>query len=64
MDCGGLTTPGSVQRLLVKDINALQLSDDLQPLQTSSLLEISGDGASLGSDGDEVGFGLDLCGES
>lgn len=45
----------------VEDVDALHLTQDLETLQTGSLLEIGGDGAGLGARTEEVLLALDLC---
>jgi hypothetical protein len=55
------TLAGSIKRLLVEQVNAPHLSEQLQSLQTGSLLEIAGDLTRLATGGEEVIFGLHLC---
>lgn len=55
------TLAGGVQRLHVEDINALNLAENLQTLETGGLLEIGRDGTGGGTRGKKVGLRLDLC---
>lgn len=62
--CAGgchLTGAAGIQRPHVEDVNPLHLAQDLDTLETSGLLEIGGDGAGLGTLGEEVILILDLC---
>lgn len=55
------TLPASIKRAHVEDINTLHLSKNFETLKTSSLLEIGGHGTRLGTLGEKVGLGSDLC---
>ena len=55
------TFAGGIQRLHVEDVDALHLTQDLQSLETSRLLEIRGYGAGRGSGAEEIVRLLDLC---
>jgi hypothetical protein len=59
-DAAQRTFAGRVQWPHVEDINALHLSQDLQPLETGGLLEVGGDGTRWSSGADEVLGLLDL----
>jgi hypothetical protein len=59
-DAAQRTFAGRVQWPHVEDINALHLSQDLQPLETGGLLEVGGDGTRWSSGADEVHGLLDL----
>jgi hypothetical protein len=62
--CAGgfyLTGTAGIQRPHVEDINPLHLPQNLNTLETSRLLEIGGDGAGLGTLGEEIILALDLC---
>ena len=54
--------PRGIQGPHVEDVNTLHLAQDLQTLDTSGLLEVSGDGAGLGTGPDKVVDGLDAYG--
>lgn len=54
------TLAGSIQRLQVKDVNALHFTDEFETLETGGLFDIGRDGTGLSTGGDEVFFGLDL----
>lgn len=56
-----LTGTARVERPHVEDVNPLHFPQNLNTLETSGLLEIGGDGAGLGSLGEEVVLILDLC---
>jgi hypothetical protein len=55
------TFAGGIEGLHVEDVNTLHLTQDLQSLETSGLLEIRGHGAGRGAGADEVLWLLDLC---
>ena len=59
--CVFLTGTAGIQRPHVEDINPLHLPQNLKTLETSRLLEIGGDGAGLGTLGEEIILALDLC---
>lgn len=56
-----LTGTAGIQRPHVEDVNPLHFPQNLNTLETSRLLEIGGDGAGLGTLGEEVVSTLDLC---
>lgn len=45
----------------VEDVDTLHLSENLETLETSRLLEVGRDGALLTTGTEEVVLGLDLC---
>ena len=49
-----------VQRAHVEDVHALHLSENLETLETGSLLEIGGDGAGSSAGTEEIFIALDL----
>lgn len=54
------TSTASIQRLHIKDIDAVHLAQDLESLQTSALLEVGRDGARRSSGWEEVRVILNL----
>lgn len=59
--CGLHTETAGVEGPHVEDVDALHLSEDLETLETSRLLGVGGDGTGLGTLGEQVVHGLDLC---
>ena len=61
--CGRIprTLAGGVKGTHVEDVDALHLSDKLETLETGGLDVVGGDGSGLGSRGNQVLLGLDLC---
>jgi hypothetical protein len=55
------TLPGGIKRPHVEDVNALHLSDEFETLEAGGMLNVGRDGTGLGTWGDEVLLGLDLC---
>jgi hypothetical protein len=53
--------PRGIQGPHVEDVNTLHLSQNLQTLDTSGLLEVRRDGAGLGTGPHKVVDGLDIC---
>jgi len=56
------TLPASIKRAHIEDVHTLHLSKNFETLKTGSLLEIGGHGTRLGTLGEKVGLGSDLCG--
>jgi hypothetical protein len=54
------TSTASIQRLHIKDVDAVHLAQDLKSLQTSALLEVGRDGAGRSSGREEVRVVLNL----
>lgn len=50
-----------VERAHVEDVNALHLAENLETLETGSLLEVGGHGTRLSAGADKVLFAVDLC---
>lgn len=61
MKCILHTLATGVQWPHVKNIHALHLAQDLQPLQTRRLLNVGGNCAGRGARREEIGLGRDLC---
>ena len=48
----------------VENVDTIHLAENLETLQTGSLLEIRGDGTGLSTGAEKVLVGLDLCSQS
>ena len=55
------TFSGSIQRLHIKNIDSLHLSQDFKSLETGRLVKVGGDGSGDCTGTDEIGFALDFC---
>ena len=55
------TLSACIERLHVKDVDALHLSEDFETLETGGLVNVGGDGTGLGTSGHKVVLILDLC---
>ena len=53
-----------IQRAHVEDVDALHLTQDLETLETSGLLQIRGDGTGLGAGSEEILLSLDAWKQS
>lgn len=58
LDCA---KAAGVEGAHVEDVDALHLTEDLETLKTSGLLEVGGNGAGLGTGAEKVVLALDLC---
>lgn len=52
---------GGIEGAHVEDVDALHLTEDLETLETGSLLEVGRDGAGLGTRTEKVVLGANLC---
>lgn len=50
-----------IERPHVEDVDTLHLSENLETLETSGLLEVGGNGTGLGTRAEKVVIALDLC---